>query len=154
MFSGGNKFITKIDLIEDKIEKFQLRNDKNAYEKSVYSCFEFNNNTQFYLCGTYSKKIFLVDNKTNTPFDCLVYHENGINNMKFTKNQLNFFSGARKDNYVNYWDLRNLRVPIASFYRDGDTNQKLDFELDKEEKYLFMANRVRAVFKNTFLAKY
>ncbi len=128
--------------MEDKIEKFQLKNEKNNYEKSVYSCFDFNINSQFYLTGTYSKKIILVDNRTNAPFDTLLYHENGVNSLRFLQNQINFISGARRDDNIYIWDLRNLNVPIGSFYRNGDTNQKLEIELDREEKYLFLANKV------------
>lgn len=142
MFSGGSKFIAKIDLIEDKIEKFQLKNDKYSYEKSVYSSFDFNNYSQFYIVGTYSKKILLVDYRTNISYDTLIYHENGVNSLKFLKNQINFLSGARKDNYVHLWDIRNLKVPIASFYRNGNSNQKLEFDVDKEENYIFLANMV------------
>lgn len=129
--------------MEDKIEKFQLKNEKNSYEKSVYSCFAFNSNSQFYLTGTYSKKIFLVDNRTNTPFDTLVYHLNGVNSLRILQNEINFISGARKDDNVHVWDLRNLKIPTASFWRNGDCNQKLDIELDKEEKHIFLANKVK-----------
>lgn len=130
-------------MVDDTISKFQLKNERNCFEKSVYSVFEFNDSINFYLVGTYSRKIFFVDNRTNISFDSLLYHENGLTSLKFLDNKINFISAARKDNSVYLWDIRYTKAPIHSFYRNGNTNQKLDLEVDGEENFLFLANNVK-----------
>jgi WD40 repeat protein len=145
LYSGGNKFIAIIDLNEDYVHKFQLKNNKGKNEKTVYSSIELNNknkNSSFFIVGTYSSQIYLIDKRNNIPFDVLYGHQNGINKIKFLKDEIHFISGSRKENYVNLWDIRNTKTPIKSFYRSGNTNQKLDFDLDTNEENLFIANDV------------
>ena len=85
----------------------------------------------------------MVDTKTNISFDTICFHEDGINSLIFLKNGINFISGARKDNNVHLWDIRKTNKPLVTFYRNGQTNQKLDILVDKEENCLFIANVVK-----------
>jgi len=99
LYLGGNKFLAIIDLNEDFIHKFHLKNNKGKKEKAVYSAIELNNkneNSSFYLVGTYSNHIYLIDKRDNIPFDILLGHQNGINKIKFLKDGMHFISGAIK----------------------------------------------------------
>jgi WD40 repeat protein len=145
LYTGGNKFLAIIDLNENFINKFQLKNNKGKNERTVYSAIEINNknsNSSFYIVGTYSSQIYLIDKRDNIHFEVLFGHQNGINKIKFLKDEIHFLSGSRKENYVNLWDIRNTRAPIKSFYRSGNTNQKLEFDLNANEENLFIANDV------------
>ena len=80
LFCGLYKSFIKIDLISEKIQKFDLKQDQKD-EKSWVSCFSHNIKNDFFLLGTYTKKIFLMDRKNNTCFDTIEYHQGGINNL-------------------------------------------------------------------------
>ena len=146
LFCGGNKFFFKIDLNTDKISQLlRLRDNSNNEDKTVISCFDFNYKLNFYLCGTYSKNIYLLDHKANKPIEIINNnsHTGGINCLKFLNRESNniyFLSGARKDDKILLWDIRNTTVPVLEYYRKNQTNQKLKFEIDSDDKYLFVPN--------------
>jgi WD40 repeat protein len=70
----------------------------------------------------------------------------GITQLKWAGGQAGFslFSASRRSDAILQWDLRmltgNASFPIrgiAAFPRDGDTNQRLEFDLDKSGRRLF-----------------
>jgi WD40 repeat protein len=134
LYCGGNKLISKIDLVSDKIINIKLP------EKSIYSAFDFNYQSNFYALGTYNKKLFLMDYKTDKCASYL-YLENGVNQIKFyNNNPILFITGCRKDNYIYLWDSRMLNEPIFKFYRYNETNQKLNFAIDNKDNYIFCSS--------------
>jgi WD40 repeat protein len=133
LYCGGNKFANKIDLISDKKTNIKIN------EKSVVSCFDFNFKNNFYVAGTYSNSVFLMDYRSDKSFGYLdKFHTGGINQLKFCNINTNLlFTGARKDNQILLWDCRKVNQPLNSFYKNNSTNQKINFTIDHEDKYLF-----------------
>jgi WD40 repeat protein len=78
----------------------------------------------------------------------------GITQLKFLSSDDNIlFSASRKSNAVVSWDMRMLgsayqgrsSAGLASYERDGDTNQKLQFDTDEERNRLFVGSRDKCV---------
>jgi len=78
----------------------------------------------------------------------------GITQLKFlSSNDSILFSASRKSNAVVSWDIRMLgstyrsrpSAGLASYERDGDTNQKLQFDMDEERNRLFVGSRDKCV---------
>lgn len=145
LFCGLYKSFIKIDLISEKIQKFDLKQDQKD-EKSWVSCFSHNIKNDFFLLGTYTKKIFLMDRKNNTCFDTIEYHQGGINNLLILNDGMHFLSGGRKDDYINFWDMRKTDYPFQTFIRKNQTNQKIKFCIDKKEQNLICGNTVLIIF--------
>lgn len=122
-----------------------MKNETGKKDKTLVSCFDFNHNLDFYLLGTYSKNIYLVDYRTDKTFASIQRHTGGINNLIILQNNNEFLSGGRKDNEVLLWDVRNLDEPVYSFYRNNPSSQKINFTIDDNDKYLFCANYVRYI---------
>lgn len=46
------------------------------------------------------------------------------------------FSGARKDNMIYQWDMRDYSKPVATFERQVSTNQRIYFDLSPAMEWL------------------
>ena len=64
------------------------------------------------------------------------YHRSGVTHLKFTHNGEILISGARRDNKLLFWDLRNLSQPIHRLNRKVDTNQRIFFDLSYDGHWL------------------
>ena len=64
------KKIKKVENVDDVPKENVELNNKNE-------------NSSFYLVGTYSNHIYLIDKRDNIPFDILLGHQNGINKIKY-----------------------------------------------------------------------
>ena len=146
LFCGFSKYFTIFDLVNDKqIAKIEPIQEENyTKDPSKISCFDFNHRNNFYLVGSYSGKIYLIDYLTNrTIFTISEKHKKGVNNLKFfnkSENSLNFISGGRFDNEIFIWDSRNLSSPVYSLFRENQTHQKLNFVIDEGDNYIYVAN--------------
>lgn len=79
----------------------------------------------------------------------------GITQLKFLPSDDKIlFSASRRSNAVVCWDIRMLgtndrgkrtHAGLASFERDGDTNQKLQFDIDDETNRLFVGSQDKCV---------
>lgn len=66
----------------------------------------------------------------------LVKHTGGVTLMKFSSDGNRLFTGARKDNKLLAWDVRNVTVPLFTFNRNVETNQKIYFDLSWSGQWL------------------
>lgn len=78
----------------------------------------------------------------------------GITQLQFLSSDENIlFSASRRSNAVVSWDIRMLgstqrsrpSAGLASYERDGDTNQKLQFDIGEENNRLFVGSRDKCV---------
>ncbi len=142
LYCGLQKEFRKIDLITDKISVINLK--KNFYESSYISCFDFHPKKSFYLSGSYSGKIYLIDKNSDVPWYMISNrHFRGVKSVKFlnTDNNENLFlSAGRSETELLLWDIRNMTEPAKIFYRNNMTFQNLNFMTDNEDKFLFTSN--------------
>lgn len=78
----------------------------------------------------------------------------GVTQLTWSKSQSDFllFSSSRRSDSVVAWDMRmlsgNASHPIAgvcAYPRDGDTNQRLEFDFDESGENIFVASQDRSV---------
>lgn len=62
--------------------------------------------------------------------------KNGLTSLKFSNDGWKLFSGGRMDNEIICWDIRNPGNVLFSLKRVVNTNQRIQFDLTKDDKYL------------------
>ena len=88
--------------------------------------------------GSYDGSIFAYDERANIDI-YRMYHSSspnkvaGITCLKFSSCGKYLFSGARKDDFILCWDLKNSRNPLASFPRNCNSNQRIQFDVSGSE---------------------
>ena len=81
--------------------------------------------------GKFDNTIELIVPKEKKPqLAVLKGHLGGITTLHFSKTDPYFlFSGARKDNIVYCWDIRNPKQCLSFFERKSQTNQRMHFDI-------------------------
>lgn len=88
--------------------------------------------------GSWQGNISIYDNREaqwNFAFDLKKYKA-GITQLKFIKDQNILLSGARKNNLLIFWDVRNTAKPLLELSRNVDTNQRIYFDVSSDESWL------------------
>ncbi|XP_073823255.1 telomerase Cajal body protein 1 homolog isoform X2 [Musca autumnalis] len=110
--------------------------------KQTVSCFAFNQeNDNCVTTGSWNSHIYHYDLRAPKlgPLFVLGGHSGGITWLKYSAYNTDnwyLFSGARKDNKILQWDMRNYQEPVKSFERTVNTNQRIYFDLSPLEKWL------------------
>lgn len=66
-------------------------------------------------------------------------HKSGITMLRYLRENGHcryLFSGARKDNNLYQWDMRNYRIPLRAFKREVATNQRISFDISSRKNWL------------------
>lgn len=112
----------------------------------LMSCLAFNPYIiGMYAAGSYNKTIGIYDEDQNSLQHVLEgRHRGGITQVTFSRNGMFLFSGARKDDSICCWDMRNTTEPMFFFdlERKVTTNQKMSFDVDIFTKYLITGSEV------------
>lgn len=58
------------------------------------------------------------------------HHATGISCLRWHPGGMHLFSGARQDDTVRCWDLRNSSKAVQTYHRPGSTQQRLHFDVD------------------------
>ncbi|CAD7087348.1 unnamed protein product [Hermetia illucens] len=107
--------------------------------KQPCSCFAVSETqSNIIATGSWNSAINLYDLRTPKlgSLVTLEEHSGGVTFLKFTANGDSLFSGARKDNKLLEWDMRNFSKPIRRLQRTVKTNQRIYFDLSPGEKWL------------------
>jgi WD40 repeat protein len=109
-------------------------------QTGLISCLAFNSQYMgMYAAGSYDKTVGLYDeDQENLQLLLEGHHRGGITQVKFSTNGILLFSGARKDDTICCWDIRNTIEPLFLFdiERKVKTNQKIIFDVDIFNQYL------------------
>ncbi|CAB4431407.1 unnamed protein product [Rhizophagus irregularis] len=110
-------------------------------QKGIISCLAFNpDRSGLYAAGSYSQTIGLYDESNNEMCSILQGTENesigDIIQVQFSRDGKYLFSSSRKDNYIRCWDIRNTGNILYKLERNGNTNQRLSFDLDNTGSFL------------------
>lgn len=89
------------------------------------------------VAGTYSGQIGLYETNNNQCIQSIQLNS-GVTQVKYhTQNYNYIYTAQRTNNYINLYDCRKLSsTPIISYYRNGMTNQHIEFDIDCSGKYL------------------
>lgn len=87
--------------------------------------------------GSWNGQINLFDQRhlIEEPVERLNGHSGGVTLIKFL-DDVYIVSGARKDNSLLMWDIRNSGKPVLNLTRMVDTNQRIHFDISGDGKWL------------------
>lgn len=89
------------------------------------------------MAGSWSKNVVLFDDRTpEESLSCFVGHTGGITLVKFATDPRYILIGARKNHCLLKWDLRNLSTTAVLFQRYVDTNQRIQFDISADDRFL------------------
>lgn len=90
-----------------------------------------------YALGSFSRTIGLYDTNDGKAVSVLSDHSGGVTQVKFTNDGYYLISGARKDSEIIWWDLRNTSLPLFKLLRNVSTNQRIQFDIDRNNLNVF-----------------
>jgi len=111
-------------------------------QRGIVSCFSHSPilGEKFFAAGCYDKTIGIYDSESSSDEPELVLygqHEGGVTHLQFTPDGRYLFSGARRDNQLLGWDIRNTSAVLYRFERvSSATNQRIYFDIDPSGQYL------------------
>ncbi|XP_075146117.1 telomerase Cajal body protein 1 homolog [Haematobia irritans] len=110
--------------------------------KQTVSCFAFTNeNDNCVTTGSWNNHIYHYDLRAPKlgPLFTLGEHTGGVTWLKYScYNTDNWFlfSGARRDDRILKWDMRNYQHPVKVYNRTVSTNQRIYFDFSPLQKWL------------------
>lgn len=133
IFSGFEKTIRIFDTIRpgrdfSEIKTAPPHTPKDEVQKGLISCLDVHAN--ILAAGSYSKSVGLYDITGNNLCCLLLGQQGGVTQVKFSPDGTYLFTGARKDNEILCWDLRNTMDVVCRFQRVVQTNQRFVFDID------------------------
>ncbi|KAI1730313.1 RINT-1 / TIP-1 family domain-containing protein [Ditylenchus destructor] len=107
-------------------------------QKSIMSCIAMCPTfAGSYAVGCFAGSIGLYSDQTGS-CDCLFGTGNlGVTHLQYSSDGNLLFSGYRKSNIIECYDLRFPGHVLSRFYRPVDTNQRIYFQRDHYDRYLF-----------------
>ncbi|CAG8528873.1 7927_t:CDS:10 [Funneliformis mosseae] len=104
-------------------------------QKGIISCLSFNpDRSGLYAAGSYSQTIGLYD-ESNNELCCVLQGTKkeligDVTQVQFSRDGKYLFSASRKDDFIRCWDIRNTGEILYKLQRNGNTNQRLSFDID------------------------
>ncbi|GFS01035.1 telomerase Cajal body protein [Elysia marginata] len=99
-------------------------------QTGIISCFAHNPTSEGSLAaGSYTRHIGFYDLRCEGVTCVIEGQRGGITHLMFTPDGNMLLSGARKDNEILCWDMRNLGTVCFSALRDVKTNQRMYFDV-------------------------
>jgi telomerase Cajal body protein 1 len=138
IYCGYDKYIKIFDISRPGKNYTDIKTSKDPYKlPGIVSSIAFSpTQNGVYAAGTYSKYIGIYIENNNEVLCIMECHSGGITHLMFSKDGNRLYSGARKDEIINCWDMRNPGKILNTFKRDVSTNQRIYFDLFEDSKYL------------------
>ncbi|XP_065680194.1 metacaspase-2 isoform X9 [Hydra vulgaris] len=114
---------------------------KTRMQHGIVSCINFPKQYNgCYALGSFSKTVGLYDCNTDENICVMHGHKGGVTQVQFTNDGCYLFSGGRKDNEILCWDMRSTVEPVFKLSREVNTNQRIQFDIDRSDSYVFTGN--------------
>ncbi|XP_055855225.1 telomerase Cajal body protein 1 homolog [Episyrphus balteatus] len=107
--------------------------------KQAISAFALTSQTKDIITtGSWNGVISLFDKRMPNmgSLHSLFGHNGGITFLKYSNDGNVLFSGARKDNGLCLWDMRDFSKPMAVLSRSVSSNQRIYFDLSPQNEWL------------------
>eukprot|EP00347_Sterkiella_histriomuscorum_P013682 403363771 len=149
LLTGHQKGLIKLFDIEQSHEPpdtCSLRVGKSRVKQPVSSIDYSPNDINFLACGSYDSKVYLIDQRVfNKVFHTLKdFTKSGVNQVKFTSDGRYLLVSTRKQsNSIYQWDMRYPREAFVTYNYSrtlNETNQRIYFDIDENDKYLYSGN--------------
>lgn len=110
----------------------------NTPLKSPVSSLAVSANDNTIAAGSWNCTISLFDSRSMNEgsYAHLASHKGGITQIRFLPTRNLLISGARKDNNLLVWDLRNCDEPMKRLNRAVNTNQRIYFDVSSDERWI------------------
>lgn len=121
---------------------YRTLSTKDIGAKGIVSCLAFNPDySGLVAAGSYSGLVGLYTEGDRGVVSVLEGHRGGVTQALFTPDGNYLFTGARKENDILCWDIRNTSRVVMRLSRLVDTNQHIRFDIDPTGKYLITASQ-------------
>jgi len=113
------------------------RRDRTG-QRGILSTIAFcHDRSGLFAVGSFSRTVGLYDERgDSSPLYLLEGHTGGITQVLFSPDGQYLFSGARKDPYIQCWDIRNTGHILHTLQRTCTNNQRLFFDIEPSGRYL------------------
>ncbi|KAH7641489.1 Telomerase Cajal body protein 1 [Dermatophagoides farinae] len=144
ILAGYEKFICIFDLSRPG------KHGNYIYDipKGIISCLSCND--QLFATGSFNRLIGLYDIDTMEHIATLKGHHGGVTHLQLSPDNMRLYSGARKDQEILCWDLRNYGEILHIIRRDCPTNQRIYFDVNFQHNILATGDDQQVRFYNLY----
>ncbi|CAM9122918.1 unnamed protein product, partial [Discosporangium mesarthrocarpum] len=145
LFAGYNRMIRAFDVSQPG-KSFEARptcktRKSIVGQRGLISALAFSPDTAgggLFAAGSYSRSIYLYNETSQgrAVAELMNPSMGGTTHLKFSPDGSLLFSGARKDSMIFCWDVRQTKEVLHTYHREGDTNQRLGFDVDTSGRFL------------------
>lgn len=89
-----------------------------------------------YAVGSYNGTAVIYDECTHESLLELPCQSNGVTQVKFSANGAYLFVAGRQSNDILCWDVRMTRSVVSTLKRRGNTNQRIEFDVEPLGRHL------------------
>ena len=146
IFAGASRALYVFDVSTpgSQIErrKTKLRRRSGSGQSGLISCIATNpDRSGLIAAGSYSKTVCLyVENDDSAVLAELHGHTGGVTQVSFAPDGRVLYSGARADNRILCWDIRNTCEVLMEIPRTVETNQRVSFDVNRTGDCLITGN--------------
>jgi len=123
-------------------DEYFLSSGQGPQLKGIVSCIDHKMDEPYYIAlGTFSGVVGLADFRVHQG-GCFLQatmkaHHGGITTVRFVPGSSTLLvAGARKDDDIVVWDIRNTNKVMYRLSRKSDTNQRIGLDMDSSGKFL------------------
>lgn len=140
LYGGYRRLIRIFDVNRPGRQQREIKTwvKESGGQKAVITCITMNPVMHgVYAAASYGKSIGLYSDLTSS-VECLFdTSSNGITHIRYSNDGNLLFAAGRKEDFITCWDLRFPGRVLGTLERPCSTNQRLYFEIDSCNRYLF-----------------
>ena len=111
-------------------------------QRGIISCLTCSpDHSGLFAAGSYAGSVGLYVDNSPQLLCVLGGHRGGVTQVRFSHDGIHLYTGARQDENILCYDVRQSQQPLASFARRADTNQRIGFDLSADSRALVTASR-------------
>uniref|UniRef100_F1L2E0 WD repeat-containing protein 79 n=1 Tax=Ascaris suum TaxID=6253 RepID=F1L2E0_ASCSU len=140
LYGGYERAIRIFDMASSgrQVKEIPTWKKKIGGQKGIISCIAMNPTMSgVYATSCYGKTLVLYSDLTGSAICSLETRSPGTTHIRYSSDGNFLFAAARKDDEITCWDLRFLGQVLGTLTRPSMTNQRIYFEIDRTDRYLF-----------------